>query len=69
MLSSCARLTPACRTGDAKDLPPQTRNYAFEVLDVTTEVTAAGAALRVGPRFWYRWAYLGPAERPVTDEP
>ena len=33
-------------------------NYAFEVLDVTYEVAASGAALRVGPRFMYRYVHL-----------
>ncbi len=53
-MSSRPTLTPACHTGTAERPPIQMRSYAFEVLDVTTEVTAAGAALRVGPRFWYR---------------
>ncbi|RDX42572.1 hypothetical protein OH76DRAFT_1300416, partial [Lentinus brumalis] len=44
---------PYKRIGTAERPPIQMRSYAFEVLDVTTEVTAAGAALRVGPRFWY----------------
>ena len=41
-------------TGVTRPEPVHVRNYAFEVLNVSSEVTAAGAALRVGPRFWFR---------------
>ena len=40
--------------------------YAFEVLDVTYEVAASGAALRVGLRFMYRSVNLG-RMLPLTD--
>ncbi len=39
---------------------PAIRPYAFEVLDVRSGVVAAHAAVRVAPRFYYRWEATSP---------
>lgn len=40
-----------------KSQPLAIHPYAFEVLDVTYEVVATGASVRVGPRFMYRFVH------------